>query len=509
MTTSNKRPTAAIIGAGISGICAFVQLQEKLGITARVFELNKDVGGVWFQNTYPGCRCDVSSHMYSYSFEMNPDWSQNYSDQEEILDYLRNVAIKHNMIKHTDFETKVVSAVWLEEEKKWKLEFKRTYEDNGSPELGIAYFDLLYSAMGTLSRPNIPDELKSFSGPILHSAKWDNSIDFTGKRVAIVGSGASAVQIIPHIASKASQLIAFQRSSPWIMPQTISNVSKKMRSVFYNFPIVLSIYRFLLFTLFEVLYILLGYPQSFFTKYYSNKLHSDHKRTLTQLGRADLISKILPKHQIGCKRGAFSATYYPAMSKNNVHVVNIPIKQVKRNSLVTVDGESREIDILILATGFKTNHDFLGDIQINGKNNQSLKKLWQTELPNLYKSTIIHGFPNLFVLLGPYSYLGHNSTICMAETQVAYSIKCIKKLILGSKKSGSHMPIIEPTLEAQSSYMKHIRSSFQNTVWVSSCTSWYKNQENQVISLYPNTVIRFKWELLWRFRKQDYVYNVD
>ncbi|KAI7903179.1 MBOAT, membrane-bound O-acyltransferase family-domain-containing protein [Cokeromyces recurvatus] len=319
-------------------------------------------------------------------------------EQKEILNYLKNVASKYNMLEYTDFETKTE----------------------------IAYFDLIYSAMGTLDIPNVPELFKPFHGPIIHSAEWDHSIDFTGKRIAIIESGASAIQTIPHVAKSAAQLIAYQRSAPWIIPQVISKTAKIQQLLFRKFPFILFIYRLYLFFIFEALYILLGYPRSFFTNYLATKIISRHKRTITQLGRVDLLDKLLPKFQIGCKRGGYSGTYYEAITRPNVSIVDEPIQIVGENSITTMDGVSREIDILVLATGFKT---------------------YDTTLDNIQR---------------PYSYLGHNSTIFNGKNS-------IKKLILC--KHNKRGPMIEPKLKSHDDYMKYIRSCFKDTTWVSSCIS--------------------------------------
>ncbi|KAL7310606.1 hypothetical protein PS15m_010086 [Mucor circinelloides] len=486
---TKKIPTIAIIGSGISGICAFIQIQKQLGITAQVYEMNKDVGGTWLNNTYPNCRCDVTSHMYSFSFEMNPNWSQTFSTQAEILQYLRDVAQKYNMLSHVQFRTKIASAVWMQDQKQWQLEIL----DLTSNTTHLAYYDIIFSAVGTLRVPNIPSLYNKFTGPLMHTGHWDASIDLKGKRVALVGSGASAVQVIPHLALESSQLISFQRTAPWVVPQILSTISEGTKRTFSNYPIVLFMYRCVLFILYDLLYILLGYPNSFLARYFENKIAADNKETILQLGRPDLVDEVLPTYPMGCKRGAFSTNYYQTLAQPHVKVVKDHITDIRDRHIITEDGTLHQVDVVVLATGFKTHDGMLSDISIIGKHGQSLTEMWKEQRPQLFKSTTIHGFPNMFMLLGPYSILGHHSLVFMAETQVAYAIRCIKELTL-----------IEPKKSAQDEYMARIISNFQGTSWLASCTSWYKNDKGEIINLYPSSATKFKWELT-RFNKQDYM----
>ncbi|KAF1800527.1 hypothetical protein V8B55DRAFT_1535297 [Mucor lusitanicus] len=486
---TQKTPSIAIIGSGISGICAFIQIQKQLGITAQVYEMNKDVGGTWLNNTYPNCRCDVTSHMYQYSFEMNPNWSQTFSSQAEILQYLKDVAQKYNMLPHVQFKTKVKSAVWQQDQKQWQLEIL----DLTSNATHIAHYDIIFSAMGTLRIPNVPDLYKKFTGPLMHTGSWDGSVDLKGKRVALVGSGASAVQVMPHLAIESSQLISYQRTSPWVVPQILATISDGTKQMFANYPILMFMYRCILFVLYDLLYILLGYPNSFLTKYFEKKVAAENKETILKLGRPDLVDQVLPTYPLGCKRGAFSTNYYQTLAQPHVKVVRDHIVDIQDRHIITADGTSTQVDVLVLATGFQTHDGMLGDISIIGRHSESLREMWKEQRPQLFKSTTIHGFPNLFMLLGPYSILGHHSLVFMVETQVAYAIRCIKEL-----------PLIEPKQSAQDDYMARIIANFQGTSWLLSCTSWYKNDKGEIINLYPSSATKFKWELS-RFNKQDYL----
>ncbi|KAI8066986.1 putative flavin-binding monooxygenase-like protein [Gilbertella persicaria] len=485
-----NQPTVAIIGAGFSGICAFVQLKTQLGITATVFEKNTGIGGTWFKNTYPGCECDVASHIYSYSFELNPNWSKTFSPQPEILHYLETTSAKYNMMAHTKLGTQVIRATWVKDKRQWQLDIQH----GGVTER--VYFDLLFSAVGTLQIPNIPSVFHDFKGPVVHTSNWDSSLDYQGKRVALVGSGASAIQVLPYLASKAADLSVFQRTAPWVVPKFVSFVPEKVKNAFRQFPFLMTFYRWTLYLLFELLWVSLGYPQSFLARYFEHKIWQGNQNTLERLGRPDLVEKLKPDYIVGCKRGAFSNDYYQIMTQPHVSIVDVPIKQIQDNTIIAEDGTQKQVDILVLGTGFKTNHGMLSGMEIIGKQSQSLSELWEQELPELYKSTTIHGFPNFFMLLGPYAYVGHTSVVLMAETQVNYAIQCIKEIWFKSRW-------IEPKQQAQSDYMAKLRSRFTGTSWTHTCTSWYKNPKGQVINLYPGTATRFKWQLS-RFQADDY-----
>ncbi|CEP14896.1 hypothetical protein [Parasitella parasitica] len=483
----SEKPTVAIIGAGVSGICTSIELQKKLGITAKLFEMADDIGGTWKQNTYPGCSCDLPSHIYVLSSDLNPDWSTTYSSQAEILEYFKSVAKKHDIYQHTRFNTEVVRAAWIEEKKQWRLDL-RDKHPSANDDIETVYFDILFSGVGSLRIINVPSEFKAFKGPIVHTGAWDNTIDFRNKRIALVGSGSSAIQSLPYLAEHASRLISYQRSAPWVLPRP--------QTVYPDFL--------------DLVYLTFGYPNSFFSKKFANDINDLSAKELTQLGRPDLIEKLKPTYRLGCKRVVFSSDFRKAIVKPNVILNRTAIKNITDNTIVTEDGATEEIDILVLGTGFKTQHGVLGDIEkingifcfhytVVGNEGQSLTELWEQDLPQLYKSTIINGFPNMFMLLGPTTILGHHSVLLMIETQVSFAVNAIKKLIIEK-----NMSAIEPTLEAQNAHMAQLRSDLKGTIWTTSCSSWYKNDSGEVTNIYPNSVTRFK-HTLRKINEMDYV----
>ncbi|KAI7895866.1 uncharacterized protein EV154DRAFT_494015 [Mucor mucedo] len=483
MTIAKPR-TVAIIGAGFSGINAYVQVQKELGITPTVFESNLDIGGTWLTSTYPGCRCDVPSQLYSLSSELNPNWSQTYASQKEILEYLQAICRKHKIYENTRFGTEVEQASWVDGQWELKVKSHETKE--------TLHFDLLFLGVGSLRIPHIPPEFKNFKGSVIHTGEWDSSLEFKDKRIGLVGSGSSAIQVFPFLAKEASCVVLYQRSVPWVFPQVQEKVSDLTKWIFSWLPLAITLYRWFLILYYERQYILLGYPNSKFANNTRQGVLKANQEYLKDVGRSDLMSSLQPTSLTGCRRIVQSDTFLQTVTRNNVTLVTEPIENIKNDTVFTKNTE-HQLDVLVLGTGYETQEGVLGGLSVIGKEGQSLTQLWRSSAPELYKSTMIHGFPNLFMLLGPYTLTGHISVVLMAEIQVKYAIQCIKKI----------QDVIEPTKEAQSRYMQQLRSDFRDTAWVSSCSSWYKNQSGVITSLYPNTATRFRWEL-GQFNKCDY-----
>ncbi|KAI9366552.1 hypothetical protein BD770DRAFT_6992 [Pilaira anomala] len=487
--TRKQTRTVAIIGSGFSGICAFIQLKKELGIMATVFELNDDIGGTWLTSTYPGCACDVPSQLYSLSTELNPSWSEKFSSQKEIKSYLQRVCEKNKMYENTRFKSKVKSASWLDGQ--WQLKIEK--EDG---EIETVSFDFLFSGTGSLRIPHIPAIFKNFDGPVIHTGEWDASIEYKDKRIALVGSGSSACQIFPYLAKEASHLYLFQRSTPWIIPQVQETISSRKKAIYSIFPFLITLYRWFLILYYERMYSLLGYPNSNYAKSTSEKIWKSNRNYIIESARTDLVEKLEPDSPIGCRRIVFSRNFYETVVQDNVSLIKSPIQQIKGNLITTEDGSECQVDVIVLGTGYETQEGVLGELEIIGKEQgRSLTDLWKSKAPELYKSTMIHGFPNLFLLLGPYTLTGHLSVVLMAEIQVNYAIKCMRE---------NQNTTIEPTKEAQDKYMSKLQKDFEGTIWQTSCSSWYKNRSGVITSLYPNHVTRFWWEL-GQFKRTDYV----
>ncbi|KAI8381112.1 putative flavin-binding monooxygenase [Radiomyces spectabilis] len=485
-TTDNCNPlTVAIIGSGFSGICAAIQLKEQLGITAHVFEASQDIGGTWHHNTYPGCACDVASHLYSFSFAKNPSWSQRYSPQPEIYEYLRRVANKYHIYEQTKLNTEVVKAEWVDERQQWKLEFR----ERGSTETHTAYFNLVFAGLGPLRVPHVPEIFKQFEGIKVHTGFWDKNIDFTNKRVAVIGSGSSAIQAIPKLAEIASEVHCFQRTPAWVLARKQYHYSEIVKKLFFWLPWLMTIYRFVLFLRNELKYMLgFGYHNSWTYRVHQRQTIKQMTKRLEAQGRPDLVPKLIPDYPVGCKRITLSEDYLEAVSQSHVTVNRSAITKVEGRTITTADGKETEIDILCLATGFNV-QGFLGNLQVFGRNSQSLNKLWDENYPDTFKSVTIHGFPNFFMLLGPAAALGHSSVVSMVECQVNFALDRIKRM------QSKNLAAIEPKIEAQNEFVATLKKDLKPTVWNSGCRSWYMNKDGEVFSLWSSTVTKFWWTL--------------
>ncbi|KAL0073399.1 hypothetical protein J3Q64DRAFT_1443063 [Phycomyces blakesleeanus] len=486
-------PTVGIIGSGFSGICAAIKVKKQLGITARIFEVSEDLGGTWNHNTYPGCACDVDSHVYSFSFAKNPNWTEKFSSSPEIKEYIRDVAKRFNVYNDIQFKTHVVRATWLESENKWKLDWTQ----DGMP-IETSYFDYIFSGLGPLRVPHIPDKFKAFEGTVVHTSKWDSSIDFTNKRVAVIGTGASAIQAIPHLVKVAATLDTYQRTNSWIIDRYQMRFSRFVKFLFTYLPFTMFLYRAFFFFLWEYLYTLMGYPNSRTSKMISRYIRYRMIKRLTNKGRGDLVPVLVPDYAIGCKRGALSDDYLETLCAENVRINRVPIKNIVGRTIITEDGRISEYDIVCLATGFKTT-SILGDLQVTGRNSLSLNKLWETSYPKTYKSVGIHGFPNFFMLAGPASILGHSSVVFMIEQQVKLAINSIKYA------QKHDLVAMEPTAEAQDKFINELLEDLKDTAWSSGCDSWYKNERGEIFALWSGTATSFWWKLRRTNYTDDYI----
>ncbi|KAI8047291.1 uncharacterized protein B0P05DRAFT_566337 [Gilbertella persicaria] len=483
-----NKPTVAIIGSGFSGICAAIQLRKKLGIIAEVFEATDDVGGTWNYNTYPGCACDIQSHLYSFSFELNPNWSQVYSSQKEIHAYLQHVARKYKVYEQVDLNTKVTKALWKQDINKWQL----TISDQTKE------FDFVFSGVGALRIPHIPDEFKSFEGKIIHSAYWDNNYDFTDKTIAVIGCGTSAIQIIPNLASRVKHLYSFQRTPSWVAPKHQKTYPGWVKCLFTWFPFLMWIYRAWIF-LYRDLFVFRA------LKDVKSKIHSTFRSSLEKYmrdmlqhyGKPELISSLIPTFPVFCKRICLSDDYLVALCRKNVTVQTSPIVQVQGKTIITTDGQQVEVDTLCLATGFDI-HNFLGDLQVFGRDGCHLNQLWEQNPIKTHKTINVHQFPNLFFLLGPGSALGHSSVVGMIESQVEYSIEIIKYMIK------NNLTCLEPNVKSQEAYADQIQQGLKGTVWLGGCQSWYMNH-GEIRVLWPNSAMQFYRMLRNTQFKQEYI----
>jgi cation diffusion facilitator CzcD-associated flavoprotein CzcO len=474
----------AIIGSGFSGLGMAIRLKQAGVDDFVVLERADDVGGTWRDNTYPGCQCDVPSHLYSFSFAPNPGWSRTFSCQPEIWEYLRRCAREHDVLGHVRFGHDLREASWDDEQQVWRLETSQ----------GSLRAHVLVSGIGALSDPSVPDipGLESFEGTVFHSAQWDHDHALEGERVAVVGTGASAIQFVPRIAPRVGRLHVFQRTPPWIMPHTDRPVSRFERFLFRRLPFTQRLLRSGIYFIREALVLGLAVD----TRLMAGLERVGRAHLRRQLPDRELRRKLRPRYRLGCKRILISNDYYPALARDNVEVVTDGIREVRPRSIVTADGAEREVDTIILGTGFHVT-DMPAAEHLHGRGGVSLAQQWQGS-PQAYLGATIAGFPNLFMLLGPNTGLGHNSVVFMIEAQIAYVMDCLRTMDERGVRA------VEIRAEAQAAYNARVQEQLEGTVWnAGGCRSWYLDANGRNSTLWPSFTWRF-WRRTRRFDPDEY-----
>jgi cyclohexanone monooxygenase len=463
-----------VIGAGFGGLCAAIKLQEDGETDFLVVEKCPDVGGTWRDNTYPGAACDVPSQLYSYSFAPNPDWSSSYSPQPEIQAYLQRVAGEAGVLDRFAFDTGVEDARWDDEASEWVV---RTSS-------GEVRSTTLVTAAGALSEPRLPDidGIADFQGRLFHSARWDHDVDLTGLRVAVIGTGASAIQIVPELQQVAARVDLYQRTAPYVIPRNDRHYTRLERTLFRRFPALQRLYRIGVYWGKEatappfVVDKRLGWPIK--------------QLALANLARGvrdpGLRARLTPTFDVGCKRILISNDYYPAVASDNVDLVTDPIAKITGDAVVTADGTERQVDALVVATGFHTTDLPIAD-HIVGRDGRSLAETWRGTGMQAFKGTTVSGFPNLFFVVGPNTGLGHSSMVFVIESQVHYIREAIRAMRAGGYAA------IEPTAPAQASWNDWVQRRMQRTVWLTGgCSSWYLDEHGNNTVLWPATTVSFR-----------------
>jgi cation diffusion facilitator CzcD-associated flavoprotein CzcO len=470
-----------IAGAGFSGLCMAIQLRRKLPeLTVLIVEKGHDVGGTWYENHYPGCACDIPSHLYSFSFERNAEWTRMFAAQPEIQTYLKHCVQKYGLTPHIRLGTRLSKAVWDEAALCW-----RAVTEDGL-EIEAQSF---VSGVGALHVPNYPDlpGIEHFQGPAFHSAHWDHSVDLAGKNVAVIGTGASSIQFVPEIAKQAGRLQLFQRTPAWILPRLDFPIAKKWKERFRKIPVVGWAFRQFIFWLLEIR--VLGFLGNLWMRKQGAKMAQHHLEK--QVADHALRAALTPHYEMGCKRVLISSDFYPTLTRPNVDLVTSAIRQVTAHNIVTTDGQEHPIDVVIFATGFKIS-DILHDVRVAGRNGSLLSNEWR-ERPRAFFGITLSGFPNLFLLLGPNTGLGHNSVVLMIEAQVQYVVSCLKLL------RKTHKRALELRKGKLDSFIARIDQRLTKTVWqAGGCRSWYQDQNTgKNIAIWPGSVI----EYIWRTRR--------
>ncbi|MGW0245163.1 flavin-containing monooxygenase [Nocardia goodfellowii] len=463
-----------IIGSGFAGLGLAIRLSQQGRNDYLVLERGSDVGGTWRDNTYPGAACDVPSHLYSYSFALNPNWTRSFSKQGEIQQYIRGVAERYDVLDKHLFNCDVTSARWNTETSQWEIESSQ----------GSFTADTVVSAVGALCEPALPDikGINDFEGEVFHSARWNHDADLTGKRVAIIGTGASAIQIVPAIAAKVGHLDVYQRTAPWLLPRMDRPYLAAERFAFKHIPGVQKLSRAAIYAARETQVVGLAKLPAIMQGF---ELLAKAKLQY-EIRDPELRKKVTPNFRIGCKRMLISNEYYPALSRDNVDVVTEGIKEIRANSIVTKDGTEREIDALIVATGFHVT-DSPTYNTIAGKDGRTLSEVFDEIGQQGYKGSAIANFPNMFFLLGPNVGLGHTSMVFMIESQINYiadALATVDRLDLRT---------VEVRREAQDNYNKELQRKLSKSVWnTGGCASWYLDKHGNNTTLWPDFTFEFR-----------------
>ncbi len=466
-------PTIAIIGTGLSGLCMAIQLQ-KAGITHfTLYEKADNVGGTWRENTYPGVACDVPSHLYSFSFEPNPNWSKMYSPGDEIQSYAEHCADKYGLRDKIVFGARLVSATYSDG---WTLIFA-----DGTTET----VDFLISGTGGLHVPGYPDiaGLDQFTGTAFHSARWRHDHPLEGRDVAVIGTAASALQLIPEIADKVKSLTVFQRTPNWVMPRQDTHYSAGRKSRFSKFDLIRRLHRLHIYLTFELRFPL--FRNNGLLQRWSQKAALEHMES--QVPDPALRAKLTPDYPVGCKRILASDVYFPALQRDNVTLVTDAIVSADAGGLTDAAGVQHKVDTIIYATGFKP-FSLLEGLEVIGKDGQSMADCFAGGV-RAHNTVSVPGFPNFAFLTGPNSGLGHNSIILMIEAQVDYIIGCIK-LVAG--KGATSMDV---KADATDKYDRQLQAGLEGSVWHTGCKSWYVGADGRNHTLWPGTTVKYRRDM--------------
>ena len=496
-----------IIGAGFAGICAAIKLQA-LGIPYVVVEKNSDIGGTWFDNNYPDAGVDTPNHFYSYSFAPNTKWKHYFSKRSDIWQYAQDVAEKFNIISHIRFSTEVTTMKWNIESQTW------TTTITNSAQTKDEEFSAVITAVGQLNRPNLAPArgIENFNGDWFHSAHWNHSVDLSGKRVAVIGTGASAMQFMSTLAATAGDVIIFQRSPQWVRPNNDYHrtVSENTMWLLENMPFYAQWYRFGLFWRFGdgLLRTLRRDPEWQFPERSMNRHNDRHREQLTEHllqeleGRADLIEKCLPDYPPYGKRILVDNNWYSTLRRDNVHLVTSAVDRVTNTGIIDADGDKHDFDVIILATGFQAGN-LLSPIDIRGVSGTPLRDVWGVDDPRAYLGITVPDYPNMFVLVGPNTFVAHGgSIIYQAECEMRYVTDCIRHMVENGISS------VEVKQDVHDEYNERVDAEHDQLVWShSGLHSWYRNSKGRVFSPMPWRFVDY-WQMTHAFNESEYTVTV-
>jgi len=476
----------AIIGAGFAGLCMAIRLKQAGISDFFIAERADSLGGTWRDNHYPGCACDVQSHVYSFSFAPNPHWSRQFAPQAEIRAYLERCAKDFGVTPHLHFDMALSRAVFDESRQRWALSFA-----NGR-QLSAR---VLISGMGGLSRPALPDipGLADFQGKSFHSQHWDHGYALEGKRVAVIGTGASAIQFVPQIAPRVAHLSLFQRTPPWILPKPDRELSTAERWLFRHLPFTQRLARSAIYWALESRVIAFArYPKlmKLVQRIAVRHLHR-------QVAAPTLRKTLTPDYTIGCKRILISNDYYPALARSHVKVVSQAVTRIEADAVISADGVRHPVDCLIFGTGFRATEPLPRGL-ISGRNGLDVLDAW-ADGAHAYLGTCLPGYPNFFMIIGPNTGLGHNSMILMIEAQVTYILQALEQM------RSQWIETLEIKPEVENRYNERLQQQLQRAIWsTGGCRSWYLDpRTGKNTTLWPGSTWRFR-QVTRHFQLSDY-----
>lgn len=483
----SKSPSVGIIGAGPGGLALGIFLSRAGFRDFTIFDREDGVGGTWRINTYPGLACDVKSHLYSFSFEKNANWSRLWSGQAEILAYFERCAEKYRLGPHLALGTEIAKARWDAHTRTWRLTTATGAEHT---------FDFVVSAVGLFTQPTMPTlrEEEPFAGRLVHTARWDHSLNLADKSVAVLGTGSTAAQLVPEVVKVAKKVYSIQRSPTWIFPKPDREYTGREKWVFANVPFAKKVHRTRMWLRSEANISVIEHG--------SDKTAEFRAIATTMLENAvadpELRQQLTPETPIGCKRLVFSSDFIPALTQPHVEVVSSPARALRARTLITEDGRELDVDVVVCATGYAA-ADYLGQIEVTGENGVLLADSWR-DGAYAYLGMTVPGFPNFFMLYGPNTNVGSNSVIFMLEAQAHYVVRALKFL---RRRRRSYLAVREQTMD---DFIARIDQWMDGTVWTTRCNSYFRAANGRVVTQWPRSARDF-WSMTRRFRAGDYTFD--
>jgi len=484
-----KHHDVIVVGAGFGGLGMGIRLKQQGRDDFLILEQDTGVGGTWHANRYPGAACDIPSLLYSFSFAPSTGWSRNYPGQAEIEGYLNHCVERFKLLPHLHLRTRVTSLRWDAEAQRWIVQARQR---NGEEVSWTAR--VVVNATGGLSRPKEPDlpGLRSFQGPIMHTARWQGEVALADRRIGVVGSGASAIQVVPQLVQKAARVVMFQRTPAWILPKRDRPVGPAARWLYEKLPGMRHLARAAVYAMHE-----LRAPG--FTRR-PGILKMLEPIALRYLRRhvpdPALREALTPRYRMGCKRILIASDFYPAIQRRNARLVNSPIERVVADGVITADGEHHPLDVLVLATGFQA-AEAMAPFPVHGRRGAELNAVWR-DGARAYLGTTVPNFPNLFLIVGPNTGLGHNSMVFMIESQIRYVLDALRRM------ERAHLAAVDTRPEVADAFNARLQQQMKHTVWTTGgCTSWYQTHDGRITTLWPWSTLAF-WARTRRFRLADH-----